>query len=223
MKTQVKPITKYDRLYSKIKNYHLGKLQMERNEKIKFDENGNYSKEYGRLVKAKKDIQDSIKNHISYALIFSEIIRMGEHSKSSRKHDPDLQIQKLDQDEDLAKYELTGDDGKVREEISDLGKEFARDIFDEETIRRLLNAIFFQGYHSRIMRNDQKHTNYIINVAKMLSIRAINELMHKIDSPFSEYLKEDLQRAAGICNAVGAKPPTKGEAIRIALKKILTK
>jgi len=193
---------KYDSFYDKIKDYHVRKLQLERNA-VKMQGAGEYSKEYNTLTKAKKDIKDKIKENIEAALIFSEIVRAGEVSVSSREHDKRFQY--LFHDRDLGKYELTtGTKPEIREEISDEAREFTRDVFSEEMIDRLLDAIFFEGYKNTEI--DEKHRNYIINVAKKMVAKAIYKLMYNLDSQYSEFLSQDLNRAIGICNAVGKKP-----------------
>jgi len=226
---------KYDSFYDKVKDYQIRKLHMERDSKLKYTADNDYSKEYFALTKARKDIKDRIKENIDAALIFTEIIRMGEFSQGSRKFDPKFQkwlhyppynekkpdqeprarddvsdgVKKfvtdlLDKNSDLAKYELAGDEGSIRNEISDESKEFVTNIFNEEIIERLLDAIFFHGYNKA--KDNEKHRSYRINVAKKMITKAIYELMDNLDSPYSKFLSQDLIRTVGICNAVGEKP-----------------
>lgn len=249
---------KYNSFYEKIKHYQLGKLLLERNAEKKQDA-GEYSSEYYSLTKAKKDIKDKIKESIDAALIFTEIVRIGEYSRESRAMDPTLakwfqfpryseenpnpkpharddlpdQMKKfvtdlLDEKSDLAKYELTGDKDSVRNEISDEAKEFVTDVFNKERIEGLLDAIFFHGYHQIVKTKqktiegkeeesfkfkspiiDEDHRNYQINVAKMMAIRAMQELKANLDTPYSEFLSNDLDRAIGICKLVGMKAEDK--------------
>jgi hypothetical protein len=194
---------------------------------------GQYSSEYYRLTKAKKDIKDKIKDSIDAAIIFCEIIKVGQYSQESRATDPTLakwfQFPKyseknpnpkpharddlsdsmkkfvsdlLDEKSDLAKYELTGDKDSVRNEISCEAKEFVTDVFSKERMEELLDAIFFHGYHET--KDDEEHRKYRIDLAKMMAIKAIQELEANLDTPYSQFLSEDLNRAIGICNAIGA-------------------
>ena len=94
---------------------------MERDpKKLKLTKEG-YSKEYYTLIKAKKDIKDKIKEYLEAAIIFPEIIQIGEVSVESREHEENPH--KIFHDQDLEKYELTGDEGSVREEISNEAKD----------------------------------------------------------------------------------------------------
>jgi len=205
---------KYNHLYEKIKNYQLRKLQIERNpNKIKYTKTGDYSNEYYALNKAKKDIKDKIKEILDAALVFSEIIQMGEFSKESRKHDLGPS-QKLDLDNDFARYELTGDQGNVREKISNEALDFVRDVFNEDIIQRLLNVIFYHGYSVRIKGrsygtgkkyDSDKSKNYRIIVAKKIVERGIEELKENLDHAYFDVLSQDLNRAVSICNGINRK------------------
>lgn len=209
MKKHIKIKKKYDLFYDKIKDYHARKLLIERDQKLKYNKVGGYSKEYYALIKARKDIKDKIKEIIDTALIFSEIIRMGEFSVGSRTAQ-NQQVRKIDVDPDLKNYELTGDSGSVRQEISDEAKEFVRDVFNEEIVERLLEAIFFHGYRQIIETKqslqfkppaiDDKHSNYLKNIAKRMAERSICESMSHLDPKYSQILSEDLKRAVEICN-----------------------
>ena len=204
---------KYNQFYEKIKDYQLRKLRMERNpNKIKYTNDGRYSNEYYALNKAKKDIKDKIKETLDAALVFSEIIQMGEFSKESRKHDFSP-FQRLDLDDDFASYELTGDEGNVREEISNGALDFVRDIFNEYIIQRLFNAVFYHGYSVKIKGNygiskkhdNEKSKNYRVAIAKKIVERGIEELKGNLDHAYSDILSQDLDRAVAICNAVNKK------------------
>lgn len=195
---------KYNSLHDKIKDYHLRRLQTKRDPNtLEYSKEGGYSKEYYALNKAKKDIKDKIKEHLEAALVFSEIIRMGEFSQSSRKHDPEFQ--ELDKDLDLVEYELTGDQGSVREEISNESKEFFSDIFNEDVIRRLLRAIFNHGYRNRTQVKHDVNKEYRIDVAKKMATASINELIENLEPAYSDILSQDLKRTIDICNAIQRK------------------
>lgn len=183
---------------------------MERDpKKFKYKKGSGYSSEYYALKKAKKDIKDRIKKNIDAALTFPEIIQIGEYSIGSREHG--VNPSKIDLDPDLKKYELTGDEGSVREEISDEAQEFVRDIFDETIVERLLYVIFNHGYDkkrkkvSNMKPNDVKSRKYRINVAKKMVNAGIAELKTNMDYAYSDILSQDLDRALGICNAIDKK------------------
>ena len=183
---------------------------MERNPKqLKYTKDGSYSNEYFALKKAKKDIKDKIKEYVEMSIIFPEIIKIGENSIGSRVHG--INPSKIDLDPDLKKYELTGDEGSVREEISDEAKEFVRDVFDEDTIERLLNVTLNHGYLkkgknvSNMKPNDVKSRKYRINLAKKMVNAGIVELKLNLDYAYSDILSQDLDRALGICNAIDKK------------------
>lgn len=175
--------------------------------KNKYSDSG-YSKEYYALNKARKDIKDRIKETLDVALIFSEIIQMGEFAQESRKNDV-LPFQRLDQDKKLKKYELTGDEGSVRQEMSEEIKEFSKDVFNEEIIERLLQVIFYHGYGTSVTSNkkfdNEKFRNYRLNVAKLLVKKAIEEIIENLDHAYSDILSQDLNRAVAICDAVNKK------------------
>jgi len=199
---------KYNLFYDKIVDYHVRLLRMLKDpDKNKYSDNG-YSKEYYALHKAKKDIKDRIKGTLDVALNFSEIIQMGEFSQESRKHDK-LPIQKLDQDKNLKKYELTRDEGSVRQEISEEAKEFSKDVFNEEIIERLLRVIFYRGYRTSVTSNkkfdNEEFRKYRLNVAKLLVKKAIEEIIENLDHAYSDILSQDLNRAVAICDAVNKK------------------
>ena len=199
---------KYNLFYDKVVDYHLRLLRMLRNpNKNKYSDNG-YSKEYFALNKARKDIKDRIKETLDVALIFSEIIQMGEFAQESRKNDV-LPFQRLDQDKNLKKYEWTGDEGSVRQEISEEVKEFSKDVFNEEIIERLLRVIFYRGYGTSVISNkkfdNEKFRNYRLNVAKLLVKKAIEEIIENLDHAYSDILSQDLNRAVAICDAVNKK------------------
>ena len=199
---------KYNLFYDKVVDYHLRLLHMLRNpNKNKYSDNG-YSKEYYALNKARKDIKDKIKETLDVALIFSEIIQMGEFAQESRKNDV-LPFQRLDQDKSLKKYELTGDEGNVRQEISEEVKEFSKDVFNEEIIERLLRVIFYRGYRTSVTSSkkfdNEKFRNYRLNVAKLLVKKAIEEIIENLDHAYSDILSQDLNRAVAICDAVNKK------------------
>ena len=199
---------KYNLFYDKVVDYHLRLLHMLRNpNKNKYSDNG-YSKEYYALNKARKDIKDKIKETLDVALIFSEIIQMGEFAQESRKNDV-LPFQRLDQDKSLKKYELTGDEGNVRQEISEEVKEFSKDVFNEEIIERLLRVIFYRGYGTSVTSSkkfdNEKFRNYRLNVAKLLVKKAIEEIIENLDHAYSDILSQDLNRAVAICDAVNKK------------------
>ena len=207
---------KYNLFYDKVVDYHVRLLRMLRDpDKNKYSDNG-YSKEYYALNKAKKDIKDRIKETLDVALNFSEIIQMGEFSQESRKHDG-LPFQRLDQNKNLKKYELTGDEGSVRQEISEEAKEFSKDVFNEEIIERLLRVIFYRGYRISLTRrlrsnkmkliefDNEKFRNYRLNVAKLLVKKAIEEIKENLEPAYYDVLSYDLNRAVAICDAVKKK------------------
>ncbi len=194
---------------------------MERDQKLKYNEDGDYSKEYYTLIKARKDIKDKIKEIIDAALVFSEIVMMGEFSARSSRAVPGRPITRIFNDPDLIDYELTGDEGDVREAISNEAIEFVKDVFNEERITRLLDAIFFHGYRplKPILGMDgeptgesipqrppiigKEHGEYLIRIAKVMATTSINELENHLDSSYAKFLSEDLKRAVEICNVMG--------------------
>ncbi len=213
---------KYNRIYQTIKEYHLNKLELERNPNSKYTEEtkSGYSREYSSLIVAKKRIKDRIKEYVDAALIFPEIIMMGKLPKKQWIRIRDFQH--LTNDEKLSDYDFSHDEGNVKEEISNEAKEFVTDIFNEDVVSRLLKVMFNHGYDN-INKKSDINKEYKINVAKKMATAAINELIRNLEPGYSNILSQDLRRAVEICNAIRAKPPTKGQAIISAIKKASTK
>ena len=188
---------KFDSFYDNIKDYLTRRLLLEqRLEKENTREK--YPKEYGTLNKRKHDIKDKITEFLDCSLYFPEIIQMWGLSKNRRNDIP--QFVKLNSDKELSEYNLINENEYVRKKIQDECIEFVRDIFNENRIKRLLDALFAYNYKNKIHEPDDEDIEYMVKIASIMAKRSILELEKYLAPSYSKFMKGDLERAIEICN-----------------------
>jgi len=195
---------KFNSFYEKVVDYQKRKLILTI-KKAEKDKKGKYTKEYKTLLKAKKDILDKTKNTLDGTLTFSEIISYGELSKNAREQWS--RTRELSNDSRLKNYIFRDERNEIQAILYHQTQEFVMDVFDEKTVKRLLDNIFFSGYSKKSLEKIQIITNaefenYKINVAKEMAKRSINELKKYLPAEWRKFLTPKLDEAISICDTI---------------------
>jgi len=199
---------KFDSFFDKVINYQKRKLLLIVNNTEK-DDQGNFSNEYKTLAKAKKDIRDKAKNILDGTLTFSEIISYGELSKNAREQWS--RTRELSSDSRLKDYIFRDEKDEIKALLYHQTQEFVMDVFDKNTIKRLLDNLFFYGYSKKSFEQVQlvtkeKFENYKIDIAKEMAKRSINELKKYLPGEWKEFLTPKLDEALAICDTIKKDP-----------------
>ncbi len=199
---------KFDSFFDKVIDYQKRKLLLIVNNTEK-DDQGNFSNEYKTLAKAKKDIRDKAKNILDGTLTFSEIISYGELSKNAREQWP--RTRELSSDSRLKDYIFRDEKDEIKALLYHQTQEFVMDVFDKNTIKRLLDNLFFYGYSKKSLEQVQlvtkeKFENYKIDIAKEMAKRSINELKKYLPREWKEFLTPKLDEALAICDTIKKDP-----------------
>lgn len=199
---------KFNSFYDKVIDYQKRKLLLIVNNTEK-DDQGNFSNEYKTLAKAKKDIRDKAKNILDGTLTFSEIISYGELSKNAREQWSSTR--ELSSDSRLKDYIFRDEKDEIKALLYHQTQEFVMDIFDKNTIKRLLDNLFFYGYSKKSFEQVQlvtkeKFENYKIDIAKEMAKRSINELKKYLPREWKEFLTPKLDEALAICDTIKKDP-----------------
>jgi len=199
---------KFDSFFDKVIDYQKRKLLLIVNNTEK-DDQGNFSNEYKTLAKAKKDIRDKAKNILDGTLTFSEIISYGELSKNAREQWP--RTRELSSDSRLKDYIFRDEKDEIKALLYHQTQEFVMDVFDKNTIKRLLDNLFFYGYSKKSFEQVQlvtkeKFENYKIDIAKEMAKRSINELKKYLPREWKEFLTPKLDEALAICDTIKKDP-----------------
>ena len=213
---------KFNPFYNKVVDYQKRKLSQIVNKTDK-DNRGNYSKEYSALSKSKNDIIRKAKNILDGTLTFSEIISYGEISKNARNQWS--RTQELSLDSNLRDYTFKDETDEIKAGLYHQTQEFVMDVFNEKTVKRLLDNIFFYGYskisHDKIqMVIDEEFENYKIGIAKEMAKQSINELKKYLPVEWEEFLTPKLDEALAICDTIKKDPDKfKSEQIQKKIRK----
>lgn len=199
---------KFNSFYDKVIDYQKRKLLLIVNNTEK-DDQGNFSNEYKTLAKAKKDIRDKAKNILDGTLTFSEIISYGELSKNAREQWS--RTRELSSDSRLKDYIFRDEKDEIKALLYHQTQEFVMDVFDKNTIKRLLDNLFFYGYSKKSLEQVQlvtkeKFENYKIDIAKEMAKRSINELKKYLPREWKEFLTPKLDEALAICDTIKKDP-----------------
>lgn len=199
---------KFNSFYDKVIDYQKRKLLLIVNNTEK-DDQGNFSNEYKTLAKAKKDIRDKAKNILDGTLTFSEIISYGELSKNAREQWS--RTRELSSDSRLKDYIFRDEKDEIKALLYHQTQEFVMDVFDKNTIKRLLDNLFFYGYSKKSFEQvalvtKGKFENYKIDIAKEMAKRSINELKKYLPREWKEFLTPKLDEALAICDTIKKDP-----------------
>jgi len=213
---------KFNPFYDKVVDYQRRKLLLLLDNAEK-NKQGKFSKEYSTLSKSKNDIIRKSKNILDGTLTFSEIISYGEISKNARNQWS--RTQELSLDSNLRDYTFKDETDEIKAGLYHQTQEFVMDVFNEKTVKRLLDNIFFYGYskisHDKIqMVIDEEFENYKIGIAKEMAKQSINELKKYLPVEWEEFLTPKLDEALAICNTIKKDPNEfKSEQIQKKIRK----
>ena len=198
----------YDKIYEHNAEFLQNYYSMYKN-KQEHDGDGNFSKEYSRLIQAKKRLVDSYQNAIEDSLLFSEMIRIGTVKQESReqagfhnilKKNPVLDNLHLYFDDD----EKIPNDFKhgVNNKLNSLQIEVSQEIFSEKQIKRLIDSVFQFNYSSYNDLLSEDQIEYYAKVAALMVRRGIHELRKYIDYQYANLLFQDLEHVEQICRII---------------------
>lgn len=199
---------KFNSFYDKVVNYHNRKLLIIKND-AEMDSEGEYTKEYKALSKAKKDILDKIKNTLDGALTFTEIISYGSLTKRARQEWP--RTQELSKDPNLEDYIFKDEKNEVKQELSNLAQDFVMEAFNEEIIARLVESVFIYEFSTKYLDGSQreknaKFKNYKIAIAKKMLKASTDELKRYMPIQWKDFLIPKLDEAVAICDMINKSP-----------------
>jgi len=198
----------YDKIYEQNAKFLQDYYFMHKNN-LEHERGGNFSKEYYRLIQAKKRLIDNYQNAVEGSLLFSEMIRVGSVTEKSRTEAGFYNV--LEKNPTIEHLHLYFDDEEkvstdfkhqVNDKLRSLQIEVSQDIFTEKRIERLIDSIFQFNYDSYkdILREDQ--LDYYAKVAALIVRRGISELRKYIDYQYANLLFQDLDRVGEICRII---------------------
>jgi len=198
---------KFNSFYNKVVDFHNRKLLIIKNDN-EMDRDGKYTNEYKVLSKAKKDIIDKTKNILDGAIAFTEIISYGDLSKYAREQYP--RTRELSKDPKLKDYIFKDEDNEIKQELSNLAKDFVMKAFNEKILSRLFENIFFYEFFEDIDRNqndkNEQFKNYKITIAKKMLKASMNELKRYMPIQWKDFLIPKLDEAIAICDMINKSP-----------------
>jgi len=200
----------YDSIFDRYSQYLQDYFLMCKNKNDR-DAGGRPTKEYNRLVQAKKRLLDSIDEGFEGALLFNDLMYVGKIKLRSRQQlgvynkvekNPKLDRLKLYFDDEADKEIPDEFKHKVNDKLNSLQVEVVQEIFTEKRMERLFDALFSFNFdhHKDILTEDQ--FDYYANVAALMVLRGISELKKYIDPQYASLLFHDLDRVEQICRIV---------------------
>lgn len=223
---------KYYSLYDKILHYHFRKLRLLRNQHVKqkTQDYSRISNTLAKQkMDIKNRIEDSLNGALIFAqIIRTGFISKGgrnygidfvspnlkddltDNRKILSKYEDESEYKKIliehkknsEKYKDHAHYEVTGELKEIRAKLIEEHIDFVSEVFSEEKIHHLLNAIF--AYHGTRkdyeLIDDEKQ--YMINVAAMMTKKSLTELKKYLHPDRSKYFEEDLNRTIEICEMI---------------------
>jgi len=198
----------YDKFYNKNIDFLLDYFIMHKNKEDK-DSGGKPSKEYGRLIQAKKRLKDTFSDGLEGALLFNDLMHAGQTKVKNReqfgiyhrtKKTPKLDNLKLYlEDKENPSDELRR---KMHAILDSLQVEFVQEIFTEERLERLFLEMFrFNHHHNEdLLREDQ--IEYYANVSALMVQVGIDQIKKFLDIEYSRLLHQDLDRVKEIASIV---------------------
>ena len=223
---------KYYSLYDKILHYHFRKLRLLRNQHAgpETQDYARISNTLAKQkMDIKNQIEGSLNGALIFAqIIRTGFISKGgrnygidfvspnlkddltDNRKILSKYEDESEYKKIlikykensEYFKDHAHYEVTGNPKEIRAKLIEEHIDFVSEVFSEEKIHHLLDAIF--AYHGKQkdyeLIDDEKQ--YMINVAVMMATKSLNELKKYLHSDYLKYLKADLNRTIEICEMI---------------------
>jgi len=174
---------------------------------------GKPSKEYYRIIQAKKRLVDLYSETFEGTLLFPILIQAGRTSVGARENFGIYHL--VERTPKLDNFQLYFDDVKggkdfgvtdefrrhVNNKVCSLQVEFVQEIFTETRMERLFREIFRHNHEGEeILTEDQ--VDYYANIATLMVRTGIDQLMKFLDVQYGRLLHQELERVKEISSII---------------------